>query len=632
MIPTRDHKLGMILLHDHSEYDALLHDKGTYPDQAALVAAWPTAQAGDYAIVLSTDTRWIWNGAAWADTGIPAVSTKASQVDNDSSVEGDNVKEALEALDLVPNTVVYVDASYTGTDSDGTINRPFALIQDAVAAVGFGTVLVAPGAYDEDVDAGGCLIKGTSPEAADVEIQGDVGGTGSGYFENITFTGDAFGMDGDMRLRNCVVQCPFVAMAELLAENCRFEDAMDLSGNSTLSNCVVEVTGGVIAIVHTGGGYLRILNSQVLGQISGADDYLLVSEEGTLIIDNSRIMNDDDDGKSVSMDNNAAEPDSNKLLSSTFKGDVDAGAAETNISNIILYSVVTGTELIYQSIPAANVIVVGGETLDPDTLPVFTAALRGAVPASGAPAGYFLRDDATWQPIVMPATLWDRSGPTTAGDGISVGDITGAGDTVFNNGAGDFDFIIKKLTTGDAYTYDAGTDTHTFGSFPVGPSAAPTTDYQMANKKYVDDQLAGENLWNRSGTTLVPYNAGDSLALANLASMESPTVGPELLTGGTWTSTDWTGDEVTGWTHTAGNVSPLSYSATVTAGLIYRIELILSGTNVGGQYVTYTIGVLPCAQGHNDCRSDNHSYDRVHRHIEGQRQRGHGWNGRINDS
>ena len=27
----------------------------------------------------------------------------------------------------------------------------------------------------------------------------------------------------------------------------------------------------------------------------------------------------------------------------------------------------------------------------------------------------------------------------------------------------------------------------TFGSFPVTPSSAPTTDYQVANKKYVDD-------------------------------------------------------------------------------------------------------------------------------------------------
>lgn len=31
----------------------------------------------------------------------------------------------------------------------------------------------------------------------------------------------------------------------------------------------------------------------------------------------------------------------------------------------------------------------------------------------------------------------------------------------------------------------------TFSSFPVTPSSNPTTDYQIANKKYVDDKIAG---------------------------------------------------------------------------------------------------------------------------------------------
>jgi len=40
----------------------------------------------------------------------------------------------------------------------------------------------------------------------------------------------------------------------------------------------------------------------------------------------------------------------------------------------------------------------------------------------------------------------------------------------------------------------------TFSSFPVTPSAAPTTDYQAANKKYVDDQISG-------ATGALSYNA-----------------------------------------------------------------------------------------------------------------------------
>lgn len=52
----------------------------------------------------------------------------------------------------------------------------------------------------------------------------------------------------------------------------------------------------------------------------------------------------------------------------------------------------------------------------------------------------------------------------------------------------------------------------TFTSFPVGPSAAPTTDYQFANKKYVDDQLSVVNLWDRHATGYIyPHNANDDI-------------------------------------------------------------------------------------------------------------------------
>jgi hypothetical protein len=33
----------------------------------------------------------------------------------------------------------------------------------------------------------------------------------------------------------------------------------------------------------------------------------------------------------------------------------------------------------------------------------------------------------------------------------------------------------------------------TFSSFPITPSSAPTTNYQVANKKYVDDKIGDIN-------------------------------------------------------------------------------------------------------------------------------------------
>lgn len=53
----------------------------------------------------------------------------------------------------------------------------------------------------------------------------------------------------------------------------------------------------------------------------------------------------------------------------------------------------------------------------------------------------------------------------------------------------------------------------TFSSFPVTPSSAPTTDYQTANKKYVDDSVSAEDFWDRAGTVISTRTAEDSLVL-----------------------------------------------------------------------------------------------------------------------
>ena len=48
------------------------------------------------------------------------------------------------------------------------------------------------------------------------------------------------------------------------------------------------------------------------------------------------------------------------------------------------------------------------------------------------------------------------------------------------------------------YVHDTGNETvegiKTFGSFPVTPSAAPTANYEVANKKYVDDNAGGTSV------------------------------------------------------------------------------------------------------------------------------------------
>lgn len=54
-----------------------------------------------------------------------------------------------------------------------------------------------------------------------------------------------------------------------------------------------------------------------------------------------------------------------------------------------------------------------------------------------------------------------------------------------------------------------------FSSFPKTPQAAPILDYDAANKKYVDDQGAANQLWQRDSGMLSPRHDSDALALAN---------------------------------------------------------------------------------------------------------------------
>ena len=48
-------------------------------------------------------------------------------------------------------------------------------------------------------------------------------------------------------------------------------------------------------------------------------------------------------------------------------------------------------------------------------------------------------------------------------------------------------------------------------TFLVTPSSAPSLDYEVANKKYVDDSASGGGYWDRTGTDLSPLTAGDDL-------------------------------------------------------------------------------------------------------------------------
>ena len=65
----------------------------------------------------------------------------------------------------------------------------------------------------------------------------------------------------------------------------------------------------------------------------------------------------------------------------------------------------------------------------------------------------------------------------------------------------------------------------TFNSFPVGPSSAPSNNYEFVNKKYVDDTSGGAGIWSHTGGVISAAVGGETLNPAALP------------VGGTWTLT-----------------------------------------------------------------------------------------------
>jgi hypothetical protein len=120
------------------------------------------------------------------------------------------------------------------------------------------------------------------------------------------------------------------------------------------------------------------------------------------------------------------------------------------------------------------------------------------------------------------------------------------------------DFVVYKNTSGNAYYYTALTDIHTFSSLPFGPSSAPTSLNQFANKQYVDDQIAIIQGQIDSGDYVLPaatqntlggIKVGNNLSIDGNGVLSATTAAvqvciinetqPNNTSGGTFTSGAW---------------------------------------------------------------------------------------------
>ncbi len=126
---------------------------GYYANETALRTAHPTGNAGEYAIVGTTDTMWLWDveGADWVDSGIKGAVTSvfgrtgtivatasdydANQIDYDGTngvitANDTNVQGAIESLDaksVITGTGIFLSGTNTCTISNANITSNHAI-------------------------------------------------------------------------------------------------------------------------------------------------------------------------------------------------------------------------------------------------------------------------------------------------------------------------------------------------------------------------------------------------------------------------------------------------------------------------------------------------------------------------
>ena len=94
------------------------------------------------------------------------------------------------------------------------------------------------------------------------------------------------------------------------------------------------------------------------------------------------------------------------------------------------------------------------------------------------------------------------------------------------------------------------------------------TDPTPIDQTYI---LLDHPSWDEPRKVLYPLTASDSGVL----------VGGNLITSSGWSFSGWSGNESIGWTHTAGNTTPLSNVLSAVSGTTYQIQLTVSNRTAG---------------------------------------------------
>ncbi len=128
----------------------------------------------------------------------------------------------------------------------------------------------------------------------------------------------------------------------------------------------------------------------------------------------------------------------------------------------------------------------------------------------------------------------------------------------------------------------------TVAKFDTSGNFQPTTDstYTIGTSYLYWKETYTNKLFLNSTATLDGSTAGQLSATGNMvitptAATDQPAFSAEFLPSTGWTSTGWTGDFATGWTHTVGNTTALSQSKAAVINTAYQITYTVTGRTAG---------------------------------------------------
>jgi len=143
-----------------------------------------------------------------------------------------------------------------------------------------------------------------------------------------------------------------------------------------------------------------------------------------------------------------------------------------------------------------------------------------------------------------------------------------------------------------AYTYTNLMGLTNAASWRAALDAAGPTNISGSNSyvaKFVGTNAITNSLMYDSGTSIGigTNNPSARLHIQGTSTTDGPVFSSEFLGASGWTSTGWSGSWAGGWTHTAGNTTPLSQSTTAVVGTNYQISYTVTGVSAGSFTISF---------------------------------------------